>query len=106
MNACVRGVIFSCSVFVCSCSYLDAHQNYVRARQLQIGRSIDDPYAVRNRYPDRRVGVRALPNGNIEEEFKDGLGLRCRTFFEIDNKAGKIVAWRYEGTKQDCAIVP
>ena len=95
-----------CCLFISACSILDAHQNYLTTTQLQVGRSIDDLYALRNRYPDRVVGRRALPNGNIEEEMKDGMGLRCRTFFEIDPNVRKIVGWRYEGSKSDCAIPP
>jgi hypothetical protein len=83
-----------------------SHQNFKEAMQLQVGRSIEDRYLSRNRYPARHVASKALLNGNTEEEFYAGHGLRCRVFFEIDNKAGKIVGWRYEGTKEDCAIPP
>lgn len=99
-------VVFALSALLAACSFLDAHQNFKDIMQLDVGRSIDDPYNTRNRYRDRRVASRALPNGNTEEEFKAGIGLKCRVFFEIDNKAAKIVGWRYEGSKEDCAIVP
>lgn len=89
-----------------ACASGRAHQNFKNIMQLEVGKPVNHPYLTRNEYPGRRVASRVLPNGNIEEEFKAGIGLRCRVFFEIDNQAKKIVGWRYEGTEQDCAIVP
>jgi len=89
-----------------ACASDVAHQNFRTIMQGQVGKSVDNPYTTRNRYPDRQLSIRQLVNGNTEEEFKTGRGLRCRTFFEIDNQAHKVVGWRYEGSEQDCAIVP
>ena len=89
-----------------ACASGGAHKNFKNIMSGQVGRSADDPDIERNRYRNLRIGSRTLPNGNTEEEFKSGRGLRCRVFFEIDNKAGKIVGWRYEGSREDCAIVP
>lgn len=83
-----------------------AHQNFLNIYQLQVGSDIANPNSMRNRYPQRRVSMKVLANGNTEEEFQAGRELRCRVFFEIDNKAKKIMAWRYEGTEQDCGIAP
>jgi hypothetical protein len=83
-----------------------AHENFLESMQIQVGRDIANPNLMRNRYPERRVSTKVLQNGNTEEEFLDGIGLKCRVFFEIDNKTAKVVAWRYEGTQRYCAIVP
>ncbi len=94
------------NVSLTACASDLAHRNFKNIMQLEVGKPIDHPYITRNEYPSRRVASRVLPNGNTEEEFKSGRGLRCRVFFEIDNKAQKIVGWRYEGGQEDCAIVP
>lgn len=83
-----------------------AHRNFKNFMQLDIGLSVDDPDAYRNRYPGDLLRSRTLPNGNIEEEFETGRWGRCRVFFEIDNKARSIVGWRYEGSEEDCSIPP
>lgn len=83
-----------------------AHENFKITMQLDVGRSLDDPYIFRNRVRSLYVGARLLPNGNVEEEFDAGRGPTCRVFFEIDNKARKVVGWRYIGTEADCGIVP
>lgn len=83
-----------------------SHQNFKNIMQIDVGTSIQNPDAYRNRYPGRRVASKALPNGNTEEEFEGGRRLRCRVFFEINNKTAKIAGWRYEGSKEDCAITP
>jgi hypothetical protein len=74
--------------------------------QQQVGKSIQDPGAYRNRYRALRIGEKQLANGNIEEEYRRGRGGRCPTYFEIDKTSQTIVAWRHEGTKADCGIVP
>ena len=71
-----------------------------------IGRSTGDPYAYRNRIRLWLLSTKSLPNGNVEEEFKFGRHLSCLVYFEIDKRAERIVGWRYEGTAQDCVIVP
>ena len=89
-----------------ACAPGRAHENFIDIMQHDVGKRIDDPYLTRTQYPDRRVASRALPDGNTEEEFKAGEGLKCRVFFEIDNKTQKIVGWRYEGSDDICAIRP
>jgi hypothetical protein len=74
--------------------------------RLSIGRSVDDQDVYRNKARSYLQGTKFLPNGNVEEEFKIGRRHQCRVFFEIDKTANKITGWRYEGTKQDCVIVP
>ena len=99
-------VLLHFPVALTACASERAHQNFKNIMQLEVGKSIDYPHLTRNEYPTRRVATRTLPNGNTEEEFRAGEGLKCRVFFEIDNKSQKIVAWRYEGTDQICAIRP
>jgi hypothetical protein len=93
-------------LILCACAVLDAHENFKEIMQGEVGKSVDNPYLTRNQYRNRLVNTRQLANGNVEEEYKTGRGLRCRTFFELDQKSGKVASWRYEGTKDDCAIVP
>jgi hypothetical protein len=95
-------VCFSLAV----CSSLTPHENFKTIMQRDVGSTTHDPYAYRIRARDWLLGTKSLPNGNIEEEFKAGRRLSCRVYFEIDKLAGKIVSWRYEGTEQDCVIVP
>jgi len=87
-------------------AYFDAHENSKTVMQLQVGRDISNPNLTRNRYRERLVGVKPLQNGIVEEEFLSGRDLRCRVFFTFDEQSQKIVGWRYEGTKDECAIVP
>jgi len=94
-----------CAVLT-ACASGRGHQNFKNIMQLEVGKSADAPYAYRNHYRERRIASRTLPNGNIEEEYRSGRGPHCRVYFEIDEAAGKIVNWRYEGTEQDCVIVP
>lgn len=92
-------------VLVAACTTDIAHKNFLTIMQNQVGKNLDDPYTTRNRYPERRISVRSLVNGNTEEEFQTG-GKSCRVFFEIDSKEKKIVGWRYEGAREECLIVP
>jgi hypothetical protein len=98
-------VVMLCAWLV-SCTSLSGHDNYISYMSGQVGLNSDDPYATRNRYRGSLVGSKVLPNGNVEEEFRSGRGPTCRTFFEIDEKAKKIVGWRYTGSDSDCAITP
>jgi hypothetical protein len=86
-----------------ACAFQSAQENFSHWMQCQVGKKVDDADAFTNRYPQLRVAVRNLPNGNLEEEYKAGYMLRCRVYFEVDTSSRKIVSWRYEGTDQDCA---
>ena len=98
-------VLMLCA-FLNACASGRSHQNFKNIMQGNIGRDLDDPYVYRNRNSNLRIATKALPNGNIEEEFKSGRRLKCRVFFEVDRTTGKIVGWRYEGSEEDCAITP
>jgi hypothetical protein len=67
-----------------------------------VGKSADDPSTDTARYRERRIEVRTLPNGNIEEGYP--LFRACRYYFEIDKATRKIVNWRFEGPENDCVI--
>jgi hypothetical protein len=97
-------VVVVLSILVSGCPATLNHQNFMDIMQAQVGRRIDDRDSFRNRYSQRRVGVKLLPNGNEEEEYMFGYKHRCHVFFELDHKAAKVVAWRYEGSKSDCSI--
>lgn len=98
-------VLAAMGVSFAACSTGRAHQNFKSAMEAQVGRDLNDPHLLRNRSPNY-VSTRALPNGNIEDEFKIGRRLNCRIFIEADKTVGKTVGWRYEGSEQDCVIVP
>src|SRR5882762_7177467 len=89
-----------------ACATVSAHENFVNIMNGNVGRSTTDPYVYPNRNRNLSVASRRLSNGNLEEEFRGGRGPTCRVFFEINEKAEKIVGWRYEGTNDDCGIVP
>jgi hypothetical protein len=88
------------------CATVSPYENYTNWMQAQVGRWAYDPDTYRRRYVELRVAERQLANGNIEEEFRRGRGGKCPTYFEIDPKTEKIVAWRHEGQKEDCGIRP
>jgi hypothetical protein len=73
--------------------------------QNQVGRSMDDPNALRNRNPDLRGSTRTLSNGNIEEQLVFGRG--CAALFEIDKKTRTILKWRVDPKRdEDCTVPP
>ena len=61
----------------------------------------------RNKNKDPRfMGSRTLPNGNIEDQYYDGLlrnKEKCHYFYEYEPKSGLIVNFRFEEKeKYDC----
>ena len=93
-------------VSLTACASGGAHENFMNTMQSYVGQNLDDPYLYINRNRNLYVSTRPLANGNVEEEFKGGRRLKCKIFFEVYNKAAKIVGWRYEGSDEDCAIIP
>jgi len=79
------------------------HENFKSFMARDVGKSADDPDTYRNRYRSRLVGTRQLPDGNVEEQFARG---SCPVFFEINRRTNTIAGWRYEGTEENCVIVP
>ena len=94
--------ILTAPLVACGNPFTAGHRNFKSSMELQVGRSADHQYAYGNRYPERRVATRVLPNGNVEEEYKVGSAWKCRVFFEIDKKTRTIVSWRYEGDEDVC----
>ena len=88
-------------VSLAACASGRAHENFKNSMQWLVGKSADDHTPIRN-YP-RDQGI-ILPNGSIEQEWN--FGPQCHVYFEVDRASHKIVGWRYEGSQEDCAIVP
>jgi hypothetical protein len=82
-----------------ACSSITPHENFVMSMQAAIGKSTD---RVAWRRPEQLIGLKTLPNGNIEESYK--FRNSCFYYYEIDPKAHLIVGWRFEGTERDCQI--
>jgi hypothetical protein len=101
-----RGSVIGICLCIASCASPTeaAFENFKHRMQLDVGHSANDRYSYRSQYPERRVGTSELPNGNVEEQFRQGRGGKCSVFFEINKATQDIVAWRYEGTKEDCRI--
>jgi hypothetical protein len=87
-----------------ACASESAQQNFKDWLQQQLGKSVDDPDAYINRYPENRITTRNLPNGNLELKYKGGHLLRCTVYFEIDKSSRTIISEHYEGTGQNCSI--
>ena len=69
--------------------------------KIQVGKSIDDPSALRNRNPDLRGSTRKLSNGNSEEQLI--FSRDCAALFEIDQATRRIVKWRIDPRRdEDC----
>lgn len=88
-----------------ACATGVAHENFKKAMDRQVGKNADDPGAYLVYYRRLHVSTTLLPNGNTEEQYRAGRD-PCRVYFEVDKASRKIVGWRYEGTQEDCAIVP
>jgi hypothetical protein len=88
-----------------ACAAGIAHENFKKVMDRQIGKNADDPGAYLVYYKERRIGTTLLPNGDTEEQYRAGRE-PCRVYFRIDKATRKIINWRYEGSEQDCVIVP
>jgi len=85
-------------------SCISPHENFKDHMRCTVGESIDDPRSWGYPYPDRYLGSKSLPNGNIENEYQ--YIRTCRYFFEYDPETRTIVNWRFEGKESDCVINP
>jgi hypothetical protein len=94
------------TVIAAGCATGRAHENFKAHMDAEVGKSANDRYAFRNHYPEWKVSDQQLPNGNIEEKFRAGRGTTCYVFFEINRTSQRIIGWRYEGTQEDCSILP
>lgn len=80
------------------------HENFLLIMGSNVGKHVDNPLILWNRYADWRAGIRILENGNAEHEFR--WRTYCPVFFEVDPNTRLIVGWRFEGRETDCQIVP
>ena len=81
-----------------------AHQNFVNIMNYKVGTDADSLSNTIWRDPAARISLRTLPNGNIEEGYRQRQS--CRYYFEIDSRTRKIVGWRYEGAFDECVVWP
>lgn len=86
------------------CSSLTPHENFKMHMESTLGMNIDSPVEKTGIDPARLISSAILPNGNLENgyEYRGS----CKYFFEVDQQTHTIVRWRFEGTEQDCGIVP
>jgi hypothetical protein len=98
------GVALIALTSLAACASGSAHQNFRNIMNAKVGTNADSPSARAARNPDTREEIRTLQNGNMEEGYR--LNRTCRYYFEIDKSTRKIVGWRYEGTEQECVVVP
>lgn len=85
-------------------SSVTPHENFKSLMAHNVSSSIDSPNVVGSTLSKYLMESKSLPNGNIENKYS-GRGT-CRTFFEFNPETRIIVGWHYEGTEQDCIIVP
>jgi hypothetical protein len=97
-------MITALTVLLAGCATGRAHENFLSYMQRQVGRSADDPNVPFNRYRQNRGAITTLANGNIQQQYLFGPG--CDVYFEIAKGPQTIVAWRYDGTKDTCYLVP
>ena len=86
------------------CVTHDPSERFANAMQNQVGKSIDDPSALRNRSSDFRGTTRKLSNGNTEEQL--AFTPRCGVFFEIDQRTHRIIKWRIDPKRDECDAPP
>jgi hypothetical protein len=97
-------IVGSAVQLLVACAALDAHENFKRAMQRQVGRSTDDGDIFWNRYPQDRGAINDLNDGRLQYELR--FAPTCTVYFIVDKVTNKIVDWRYEGPKRTCKIVP
>lgn len=86
------------------CSSTPPHTNFRQIMGSAVGHSIDDPPTQTKAYPQRLVATKILDNGNEERRFL--FRRSCSYMLEIDKFTRIIVRWRFEGTEEDCFILP
>jgi len=89
-----------------ACATPPEHENFKQVMAAQVGKGIDDADAYPVFYRLREVNAKALPNGNLEEQYAAGRKGDCRLFFEVEPLTRRIVRWSFDGAKRDCVIVP
>ena len=97
-------VVIVLSVFPSACATGSQwpHNNFLDIYSHQVGKNINDP----SLYTRSEIARRRLPNDDIEIEYLHSKRGNCRVFYRVDSVSHKIVDWRYEGSKDGCAINP
>src|SRR5437870_40639 len=85
-----------------ACAMTTGHENFIYTMQGYVGRYATDPNVPFNRYSENRGPVNETQNVRLEQQYN--FAPNCRVIFEIDKATQKIIAWRYEGTKDACRI--
>ena len=99
----MRALLIGVMVIVSSCAVLSSHENFKGHMSGNVGKIIDGPSTLWVK-SDRYVATRQLSNGNAENEYR--LRGTCRYFFEFNPETRVIVGWRFEGSENDCVIMP
>lgn len=96
----------SAAVLMClaigACASSPPGEAFNKQLQAEVGKSVRDPSAMRNRYLTRLVHKKLLANGNLEEEYFPGD--KCTFYFEIDQATLKIVAARLDKFERYCVV--
>jgi hypothetical protein len=91
-------------------SFVSPYQNFQDIIRAHIGSRIDDPDLLHANFfnPADLVKIVRLPNGHDEYYYKLYYRRRdtCREINEVDPTTRIIVNARWEGTEEDCGIVP
>lgn len=91
----------------CSIGARLPHENFREVYGGKVGKSIDDPSLLVGNYPKREVGSRTLSNGNLEKGFDmENPWGHCRIYYEVNPQSRIIIAWRFEGSDEACAVPP
>ncbi len=102
MKKMTTGLVLALCLMAVACAPAHPGEGFNKRLQLEIGKSVRDPTALRNRYQSRMVRARDLPNGNLEEEYFPGD--RCTFFIEINPVSNKIVKARVDQYEKFCDI--
>lgn len=94
----VTAMVASFGISACL-GYPASHETFINQSAYWVGKSIFS--LKRNSGPS--YDIKKLPNGNMEEEWVEGL--KCRGFYEYDTRTNIIVSWRFEGSATDCISV-
>ena len=80
------------------------YQNFRQVMDRQVGKNIDDPDAYPVFYRLRELNSKPLQNGNLQHQFAAGRNERCKLYFEVEARTGRIVRWSSEGSESDCVL--
>ena len=82
-----------------SCDMTPTHEAFLSFHESDVGREMEEVYSGTYIVPYMLEG-KILPNGNSEYGFaRRGT---CEVYYEVDPETRIIVAWRWQGLKEDC----